>query len=98
MQNDRLLLDAHHRFPFRERPFLYGQDILQAPDVVLIPFRRTPFFSPLRLHIMIPQQDADRLPPYLGHQLSFHRFLGHESHAPSRLTRGRWTAHQGHNR
>src|SRR5215468_3477156 len=54
-------------------------------------------FFPPRLQIMCPQQDADRLPSHLRHQLSLYRFLSNEPHAPSCLPR-RWrTTHQGDN-
>jgi hypothetical protein len=47
-------------------------------------------FFPPRLQIMIPEQNADRFPPHLPHQLLLHRFLGDESNAPPRLPSGGW--------
>jgi hypothetical protein len=44
---------------------------------------------------MILKQNADRFPTYPRNQFAFHRFLGNEPHAPSRLSLGRRTAHHG---
>lgn len=45
---------------------------------------------------MIPEQNADRLPTYLPHQLSLHRFLGDESNAPMRPARRRLATHHSY--
>src|ERR1700758_895829 len=50
-------------------------------------------FFPPRLHIMIPEQNADRLPTHLRHQRSLHRFLGDEANAPTRPAGRRLATH-----
>jgi hypothetical protein len=42
MQQHRLLIDTHHRFPRRERLFIHGQHILHARDIFLIEFDSAP--------------------------------------------------------
>src|SRR5216684_7925519 len=46
MQHDRLLIHTNHRFPLTQRLFVDGQDVLHAPDVLLIQFRHAPHFFP----------------------------------------------------
>src|SRR5437867_45651 len=46
VEHHRLLVDTNHRFPLTQRLFIHGQDVLHAPDVLLIQFRHAPHFFP----------------------------------------------------
>src|SRR5215469_2456207 len=46
MQHHWLLVHTNHRFPLTQRLFVDRQDVLHAPDVLLIQFRHAPHFFP----------------------------------------------------
>src|SRR6266536_4237543 len=46
MEHHRFLVHTDHRFPLIQRLFVHRQDVLHAPDVLLIQFRHAPHFFP----------------------------------------------------
>src|SRR5579862_8793429 len=52
-------------------------------------------FFPPRLELVAEQKNPDRFPPYLWHQLAFHRFFGDQPDGPPRPALGRIAADHG---
>src|SRR5689334_5733788 len=54
-------------------------------------------FFPPRLQVVVEQQNADRLPSYRWHQLSFDRFFAHKPNRPPRVPLRRLAANHRDN-